>query len=264
MAARRWHGALRLKIGDEVLGLSLRDGVAAAWTFADLDVPTVVVSGPAAIWEQLLAPRPPRFLNDLAPVAAAGALERTGDELTYWQYYPAIARVIELLRGDVANGERVVPSVPAGTFDSPVGRYVHVDLDGIDHRIYFEEAGTGIPLLLQHTAGSHGVQCRHLFEMREITDHFRLIAYDLPFHGKSVPPTAHDVVGAGVPADARDRDGRCRSRCRPRSGSDRPAFMGCSVGGQLALDLACFHPDVVPCRDRARAGAEGRRRPRRR
>ena len=66
---------------------------------------------------------------------------------------------------------------------------MHVELDGHDHRIYFEEAGTGIPLLMQHTAGSHGVQWRHLFEDERITDHFRLIAYDLPFHGKSVPPT---------------------------------------------------------------------------
>ena len=95
LAARRWHGAVRLKIGDEVLGLSLRDGVAAPWTFADLDVPTVVVSGPAAVWEQLLAPRPPRFLNDLATGRRGRALERTGDELSYWQYYPAIARMIE-------------------------------------------------------------------------------------------------------------------------------------------------------------------------
>src|SRR3954454_17951223 len=74
-------------------------------------------------------------------------------------------------------------------FDSPVGRYVHLALEGLDHRVYFEEAGTGIPLLMQHTAGSHGVQWRHLFEEPSITDPFRLIAYDLPFHRKSLPPT---------------------------------------------------------------------------
>jgi len=242
LAARRWHGALRLKIGDEVLGLSMRDGVAAAWTYADLDVPTVVVGGPAAIWEQLLAPRPPRFLNDLAPVAAAGALERTGDELSYWQYYPAIARVIELLRGEVANADRVVPSVPAGTFDSPVGRYVHVDLDGMDHRIYFEEAGAGIPVLLQHTAGSHGIQFRHLFEMPEITERFRLIAYDLPFHGKSVPPTGQEWWAQEYRL-TRERAMALPLALSTALGLDRPAFMGCSVGGQLALDLACFHPE---------------------
>src|SRR4051812_17048883 len=96
LAARRWHGALRLHVGDGVIGLSFRDGVAAPWTYADLDVPTVVLAGPAATWEQLLAPRPPRLLNDLMPAEAGGALVRSGDELSYWQYYPAIARVIEV------------------------------------------------------------------------------------------------------------------------------------------------------------------------
>src|SRR5213078_3917996 len=80
-------------------------------------------------------------------------------------------------------------TVTMARFDSPVGRYVHLALEGLDHRVYFEEAGTGILLLLQHTAGSHGVQWRHLFEEPSITDHFRLIAFDLPFHGKSLPPT---------------------------------------------------------------------------
>jgi pimeloyl-ACP methyl ester carboxylesterase len=135
-----------------------------------------------------------------------------------------------------------VAAVEAGRFDSPVGRYVHVDLDGVEHRLYFEEAGEGIPLLLQHTAGSHGTQFRHLFEMAEITERFRLIAYDLPFHGKSIPPTS-------VPWWTTEyRLTREFAMSVPLAlaaalGLDRPAFMGCSVGGQLALDLACFHPD---------------------
>ncbi|TFU06570.1 alpha/beta hydrolase [Polymorphobacter arshaanensis] len=151
-------------------------------------------------------------------------------------------RAIELLRPSVA-----VTALPAraqpGHFDSPVGRYVHIDIDGQDHRIYFEEAGTGIPLLLQHTAGCHGSQWRHLFECRAITDHFRLIAYDLPFHGKSLPPLgpkwwANEYrltadVARAVPVTL-----------AATLGLDRPVFMGCSVGGLLALDLARHHPDV--------------------
>ncbi len=35
-----------------------------------------------------------------------------------------------------------------------IGRYAHVDIDGTTHRIYFEEAGQGIPLVCLHTAGS--------------------------------------------------------------------------------------------------------------
>jgi pimeloyl-ACP methyl ester carboxylesterase len=127
-------------------------------------------------------------------------------------------------------------------FDSPVGRYVHLDLDGLDHRVYFEEAGTGIPMLLQHTAGAHGSQWRRLFEDARITDHFRLIAYDLPYHGKSLPPdgkawwaeeyrlTTDFLMSVPVALAAALE-------------LDRPVFMGCSIGGLLALDLARYHAD---------------------
>ena len=44
--------------------------------------------------------------------------------------------------------------------DAPVGRYVHVPIDGHDYRLYYEEAGEGIPLLLQHTAGAQPARHR--------------------------------------------------------------------------------------------------------
>ena len=43
------------------------------------------------------------------------------------------------------------------------GGYVRFDLDGRDYRIYFEEAGRGLPLLCLHTAGADTRQFRGLF-----------------------------------------------------------------------------------------------------
>ena len=68
------------------------------------------------------------------------------------------------------------------------GRYVNLDIDGLSYRIYFEEAGEGPPLICMHTAGADGRQWRHLLNDEEITSRFRVIAFDLPFHGKSTPP----------------------------------------------------------------------------
>ena len=68
------------------------------------------------------------------------------------------------------------------------GRYAYVTVEGVEYRLYFEEAGQGIPLICQHTAGSDGRQYRHLLEDPDITNHFRVIAHDLPYHGKSLPP----------------------------------------------------------------------------
>ena len=47
-------------------------------------------------------------------------------------------------------------------FESIVGRYFTMDVAGEPCRIYVEEAGTGIPLVCLHTAGSDARQFRHL------------------------------------------------------------------------------------------------------
>ena len=43
-------------------------------------------------------------------------------------------------------------------FEAAIGRYVWLDIQGVAYRVYFEEAGQGIPLICQHTAGSDGKQ----------------------------------------------------------------------------------------------------------
>ena len=68
------------------------------------------------------------------------------------------------------------------------GRYLHLQLEGRDNRVYFEEAGQGIPLVCLHTAGSDGRQFRGLLNDAAVTNHYRVIAFDMPWHGKSSPP----------------------------------------------------------------------------
>ncbi len=241
MAARHWTGGVRFRSDGTVSGYSLVDGTLSAEV--PVDGPGVVtLDGEGDVWEVVTMAVPPRFFNDISAVVSAGVVRRGGDEMTWWQYFPAIQRSIELMRRARAEPEAQPMDPSTHAFGAPIGRYLHLDLGGHQHRIYYEEAGQGIPILLQHTAGSHGVQWRHLLECGDITDRFRLIAYDLPFHGKSVPPTGrawwteqYRLEGEflrSIPlaiADALELD--------------RPVFMGCSVGGLLALDLALHHPD---------------------
>ena len=240
LAVRGWTGGIRLRVGDQLIGFSVRAG--GMTPVVPEPGPGVVgLSGSTEVWEPLLQEMPPRITHAL-PVMVRLGLQLESEPLLYWQYLPALERAVELLRPP----RRRVPmdeSGPVPRHDAPVGRYVHLDLDGDDHRIYYEEAGAGIPLLLQHTAGAHSVQWRHLFEIPEITDHFRLIAYDLPFHGKSVPPvgrrwweTEYRLTGAFLR--------RVPVALAGALGLQRPVFMGCSVGGLLALDLALHHPDL--------------------
>lgn len=242
LAARHWSGGLRLEMEGRVVALSLAAGVPSAADPGAAASGVITLTAPATSWQALLAATPPRFCNDIANMTGAGMMTLRGDPVLYAQYYPAVMRAVELLRPATDQADVRAPR-PAGTFDSPVGRYVHLDLEGQDHRVYFEEAGAGIPMLLQHTAGCHGSQWRHLFECKAITNHFRLIAYDLPFHGKSLPP-----VGPKWWADEyRLTGGFLRSVPLALASAlqlDRPVFMGCSVGGLLALDLARRHPET--------------------
>lgn len=125
-------------------------------------------------------------------------------------------------------------------FEPSVGRYLHLDLLGKPHRLYVEEAGQGIPLLCLHTAGSDTRQYRGLLNDEKILKNFRVIAFDLPWHGKSSPPagwqnadyllTSNDYTRIILEvADALELEG--------------PVAMGCSIGGRIVLHLALEHPE---------------------
>lgn len=119
-----------------------------------------------------------------------------------------------------------------------VGRYVHVDIDGTSHRIYFEEAGSGIPLVCLHTAGSDGRQWRYLLSDEEFTKSFRIIAFDMPWHGKSNPPATWD--GSEYQLTTARYTQTIRSFCAALD-LDKPVVMGCSIGGRIVLNLAIDH-----------------------
>jgi pimeloyl-ACP methyl ester carboxylesterase len=121
-----------------------------------------------------------------------------------------------------------------------VGRYLRLSLAGQRHRLYYEEAGQGWPLLCLHTAGADGRQFRHLMTDPAVTRHWRVLAFDMPRHGKSLPPpgwqdeeyrlTTADYVETVLGfADALELD--------------RPVVLGCSIGGKIVLELALRAPE---------------------
>jgi len=119
-----------------------------------------------------------------------------------------------------------------------VGRYVHVEIEGENNRIYFEENGAGIPLVCLHTAGSDGRQWRHLLADEEFTKHFRIIAFNMPWHGKSNPPAGWN--GEEYRLTTARYTESIRAFCKALS-LEKPVVMGCSIGGRIVLNLAIEH-----------------------
>jgi pimeloyl-ACP methyl ester carboxylesterase len=124
------------------------------------------------------------------------------------------------------------------TLEPIVGRYLHLELDGRPHRLYFEEAGEGIPLLCLHTAGSDGRQYRAVLNDASITKSYRVVAFDMPWHGKSSPPAGWEKEDYKLTTAM--YTGMIMQVARALR-LERPVVMGCSIGGRIVLDLALKH-----------------------
>ncbi|HUC67860.1 MAG TPA: alpha/beta hydrolase [Stellaceae bacterium] len=127
-------------------------------------------------------------------------------------------------------------------FEPILGRYLALDVGGLRYRLYVEEAGEGIPLLCLHTAGADSRQYRHLLCDAEVTRRFRVIAFDLPWHGRSNPPerwwlSRYRLTTAAYLALIR---GVWQALALAR-----PVVMGCSMGGAIVLKLAAEYQDEL-------------------
>jgi pimeloyl-ACP methyl ester carboxylesterase len=118
------------------------------------------------------------------------------------------------------------------------GRYGEFESQNRKFRLYYEEAGQGIPLLCLHTAGSDGRQYRAVLNDSSIARNYRVITFDMPWHGKSSPPAGWQNE------DYRLTTGSYTGMIMDFIGAlglERPVVMGCSIGGRIVLDLALKH-----------------------
>lgn len=119
------------------------------------------------------------------------------------------------------------------------GGYINFPIDGETHRIYYEQAGAGLPLLCLHTAGSDTRQYRQLLNDTRITSAFKVIAFDLPYHGKSSPPAGWHKQKYQLTSE--QYINTILSFMDAMS-IESPILMGCSIGGRVVLHMARSHP----------------------
>lgn len=192
-------------------------------------------------WIHLLSPCPP---PGKVGVSTAEGVSYHGDPIVRAAYYGAVRRLVELMSEQI-HGNRKQPSpFESATDDKIVGRYVYVDVENVRYRVYFEESGSrsGVPLLMQHTAGSDNRQWRHVLNDPDYQRDFRLVAYDLPYHGKSLPPTGIEWWAQDY-MPTKEWLFEFVEAFSAVVGLDRPVFMGCSLGGLMAPVLARERPD---------------------
>lgn len=127
-------------------------------------------------------------------------------------------------------------------FEAIVGRYLTVDIGGEQHRLFIEEAGRGIPLLCLHTAGNDSRQFRHVMNDKGVTDRFRVVAFDMPYHGRSTPP---DQWWLKKPRLTTRLYMEIIRAVWTALALERPVVMGCSMGGAIVLKVAADYQNEI-------------------
>jgi pimeloyl-ACP methyl ester carboxylesterase len=205
---------------------------------------TYVFEGPLDWWDRALAKGRESGFEQIVGGMSKGVRVGGITPVENAAYTGGFSRLFDVMKETLHGSDAV--EIDEDLFkdtDTAVGRYVRVKANGHEARMYYEETGEGdVVLLLQHTAGGDSRQYRHQLADPELQKKFRLIAYDLPYHGRSNPPFGVRWWEENYRTSKEELMGWVLGLMEAL-GIEKPIFMGCSVGGNLALDLGANHPD---------------------
>lgn len=209
---------------------------------------------PAEAWVQFFTAVPPRHHhNFFAMLARAPGTSMSGDEMAFRQHAHVVRRVLDIGRWVATghNGPAPVSQRPsAGPTPIPrcVVQYVQITAGGRRYSVYYETAGDGRDTLCLHTAGSDARQFHRLMSDARLTARHRLVAFDLPWHGRS---PAADGAPPGLWRLSTDLYVDLIMGFVEAAKLSRPIVLGASMSGEICLELALRHPEsfsaIIAC-----------------
>ncbi|MEN4919021.1 alpha/beta hydrolase [Achromobacter spanius] len=200
----------------------------------------IVITAPPDTWRRLLESSPPvGYHSFTAAQRYAQGMQVKGDTLAVAQALHALERLFEIFRGQVAL-------TPSPLLDRSVisGNYATLDLQTTQASIYYETSGPddGPPLLMLHTAGADSRQYHALMADADLCRQWRMIAFDMPGHGRSMPLPGQAWIDAGLSRESYLRI--CLAVMRQLAG-EPAVLLGCSMGAAMALVIAAQRPSEV-------------------
>jgi len=194
------------------------------------------------VWEAHWAAEPARNYHDLFSLLSSSNARIDGDLKPLMQnllYFKDLFAAPRPAKSDTPPTP--IPQTDNLVYEPIIGRYADMTLAGERSRVYIEEAGSGIPLVCLHTAGADNRQFRHMLCDPAITDHYRVIAFDLPWHGKSNPPAnwqnqPYQLTTVRYLQIVEDFCSQLEL--------DSPVLIGCSMGGRIVLHQALENPSA--------------------
>ena len=102
--ARFWNAVLKIRLGTASYRVDIKSGViAAAVPWFGAIASDLAIEADDAEWDSLLERMPRPFYHDLHAATVHHGFAVSGNTLNYCAYYPALRRLIELMR-EVRNG----------------------------------------------------------------------------------------------------------------------------------------------------------------
>ena len=223
-----------LGIGEEKVALAIGDGRVALADEAG--EPDIVLAASSDTWAKVLESPPPATYHSFTAFQLANPnFELTGAPLAIARARPALERIFEqVVRAPAAAAAPVERDLGQVT-----GRYRTIRIGGVAHDIYYEEAGQGTPVLFLHTAGADSRQFLAQLSDVSLAKSYRLIAADLPFHGRSMPPLSWDGSPYRLTADL--YLSWCTAILEGIVG-ERAIVAGGSMGAAMSMVLAAERP----------------------
>ena len=248
--AGEWSACFSIASGDTAVSFDFVDGKVQPGDGA----PSFTLAAPATVWAEFLKPIPPRHHHGIfAMMYRVPEFRIEGETLSFMQHAHLARRVLDIGKWLALGNEAPAPVTLAprgGPRPVPrvTGGYVPVTVEGTTYQIYYETAGSGRDVLCMHTAGSDARQFHGLMADPRITEGHRLVAFDLPWHGKSPPPEG------AIPGSWRlntDLYVALIMGFMAAAKLDRPIALGASMSGEICLELAYRHPEsfsgIVAC-----------------
>lgn len=228
---------LALRVDDADVRLVFENG---RFGFVDqIGSAQISVKAAAQAWDKVLqAPPPPTFHSFTALDLVNPEFGIEAEPLLLAQARPVLERLVELL----VDAQPAINASPRRSLSQIEGRWHEVTIRGVAHEVYAETAGEGTPILFLHTAGADSRQFLAQLSDTELAQRFQMIAADLPFHGRSMPPRTWN--GGDYKLDLATYRDWCAAILEQVVGR-RAIVVGGSMGAAMTMVLAAERPDLL-------------------
>jgi pimeloyl-ACP methyl ester carboxylesterase/putative sterol carrier protein len=214
-----------------------RDGVAVSYSEGLSPVgDDIVVTAPDEEWIRVLSGETDWF-QGTSP--GLGQVEVSGDAVMAMRNVKPMWLLLRAMSRVDQETQAVAYCPDPQWSDRPiVGRYIEVD----GMRVHIEEAGSGPTIYCIHAAGQDSLMYRYVLDA--LSDSYHIVAVDAPGHGKTEEPATGAFSSITQFAEFNER-------VMDALGLNNPIILGCSMGGNMVLELAARdsarYAGVVSC-----------------